>query len=44
MRLLDLWLIEEEYSTLSDHDLIVFKWLDLNLIKSLQLKNNWLKY
>lgn len=29
--LLDSWLIEEEYSTPSDHELIVFEWLDLTL-------------
>ena len=30
MELLDSWLIEEEFSTPSDHELIVFSWLDLN--------------
>ena len=30
--LLNSWLIEEEYFTPSDHKLIVFKWLDLDLI------------
>ena len=29
--LLNSWLIEEEYSTPSDHELIVFKWLDVNV-------------
>ena len=31
MGLLNSWLIEEEYSTPSDHELIVFDWLDLNV-------------
>ena len=29
--LLNSWLIEEEYSTPSDHELIIFEWLDLTL-------------
>ena len=32
--LLDSWLIEEDLSTPSDHELIVFSWLDLNLNQS----------
>ena len=32
--LLNSWTIEEEYSTLSDHELIVFEWLDLDLNQS----------
>ena len=34
MGLLESWLIEEEYSTSFNHELIVFKWLDFNINQS----------
>ena len=38
--LLKSWSIDKENSTPSDHKLIVFKWLDLNLEKIKSVKEN----
>ena len=32
IELLNSWTIKEEFFTFSDHELIIFKWLDLDLI------------